>query len=58
MNNIDPKKRLVSLADSVRAEVLFDMSFKIKSSEFFRVKFDNDQIETKKIADSIYKFFV
>ena len=56
MTEKDIKNKLVSFAESVRGESMFDLSFNIKVSEFFRLKFENDKIEKQKICSSIYKY--
>jgi len=55
MNNEDPKCELISFAEAVRADSLFDISMDIDISRFFRVKFENDELETKNICNLIYK---
>lgn len=52
----DIKCRLISLAESIRAEFQFDLSFKIKASEFFNLKFKNDTLETINISNTLYKY--
>lgn len=45
------------MTESVRAEVQFDLDFKVESSEFFRLKFENDNFKTVQLSNTIYKYF-
>jgi hypothetical protein len=58
MCNEDVKCKLVSFAESVHAEVKFDMDFKVEPYDFFRAKFKNDQFQAQKITKAIYKYYV
>lgn len=51
------KQKLVSFAERVRMEVLFDMKVDVSTSEFLKTKFHNDELEKKKITNSIYKYY-
>lgn len=50
------KCKLISLAESVRGQIMFDLMFKIEPSFFFKLKFKNDEIEKQKLCSSIYKY--
>jgi hypothetical protein len=56
-NHEEIKCRLISLAESVRAEVQFDMDFKVEPAEFFHLKFKNDNFETVQLSNSLYKYY-
>lgn len=58
LNSDEIKCRLISLADSVRSEALFDIKTNIKLSEGVRLKFDNDKLQKIKLCNSIYKFSI
>lgn len=55
MKKSDIKCELISFAEAVRAESLFDLSVDIDLSKFFRVKFENDELETQKLCKLLYK---
>jgi hypothetical protein len=51
----DIKCELASFAEAVRAESVFDLSMNIEIGRFFRLKFENDEIDTQKLCNLIYK---
>lgn len=57
-NNNEIKDKLISLSESVRGEVLFDLNFEIDTFSFFKLKFENDKLEKGKICNSIYKYSI
>jgi Holliday junction resolvase len=48
--------KLISLAESVRGEVLFDLQFDIDATDFFRLKFQNDECKKMKLCSLLYKY--
>jgi len=57
-NSEEIKCQLVTFAESVRGKSVFDLNFNIDISEFFHIKFINDQIEKQKLCNSIYKYSI
>lgn len=58
MCNGNLKCELVTFADAVRTESEFDIEMDINIPNFFRVKFDNDEIERDKLCKALYKYTV
>jgi hypothetical protein len=58
MCNEKIKCDLIAFAEAVRAESVFDLAVEINGSEFFRLKFNNDELEKQKLRNSIYKYIV
>lgn len=52
----DVQGKLGSIAESVRANKLYDLSFDIDSLEFFKLKVKNDCNEKTKLSNAIYKY--
>lgn len=55
MSNENAKYDLIFIAESIKAQYLYDLSFTINIGKFFRSKFENDQAEIQKVKKSIYK---
>lgn len=51
----DVKCTLESLAESVQAEVLYDLDFDVQPSEFYKLKFVNDVRTSLLVCKEIYK---
>lgn len=47
---------LISYAESIRGEVLFDLKFNLNPLTFFRAKFEKDREDEIKLCKSIYKY--
>lgn len=47
--------KLITWAESVRANVLYDLNFKVDSSEFFKQKFAKDRMDEKRLCNFLYK---
>ena len=54
MSNVN--NEISSIAESVRANLLFDMTFEVKALEFFRLKSKKDCQDKIKLSNSIYKY--
>lgn len=50
------KSKLVSLAESVRANLLYDMKFEISPLEFFLLKTKRESHDEKILSKAIYKY--
>lgn len=56
MNCEQVKSKLGSIAESVRANVLYDMKFELSPLDFFQLKMKNEQHEEKTLSNAIYKY--
>lgn len=52
-NNI--KQKLIIMADTVRAQVLYELKLNFDTAEFYKLKFLNQQYENAKICKVIFK---
>lgn len=52
-NNIEHS--LISIAEAVRAKISYELNLKFDAAEFFKLKFQNDSIQTKKLCRVIFK---
>lgn len=57
LNQIETKNKLSSIAETVRAEILFDLNFKLDFNLFFKLKFSSDSFKQSSILDAIYKYY-
>lgn len=46
---------LASIAESVKAEIMYDLKFEISPVKFFRAKFEKDREDEKKLCAILYK---
>jgi len=56
MCNEEVKSRLVSMAESVRANLLYDMMFEVSPLEFFLLKTKKDNHDEIRLSNAIYKY--
>jgi hypothetical protein len=56
MKNEEVKSKLGSIAESVRANKLYDLTFELDGLEFFKLKVKNDCNEKTKLSNAIYKY--
>lgn len=46
---------LISYAESVKAEIIYDLQFDLSPLKFFRAKFDKEREDEKKLCAILYK---
>jgi len=46
---------ILTYAESIKAEFLYDLKFKLSPIKFYRAKFDKDRCEEKKLCKILYK---
>lgn len=48
-------EKIAGIAESVKAEIVYDMKFNISPVDFYRTKFDKNRNDEKKLCAIIYK---
>ena len=46
---------LANIAESVKAEIIYDLKFEISPIKFFRAKFEKNREDEKKLCSILYK---
>ena len=47
--------KLCSIAESVKAEILYDLKFNISPNFFFKLKFEKERQDEKRLSQILYK---
>lgn len=50
------KNEIAGVAESVKAEILYDLQFDINPVAFFRTKFDKDRLDEIRLCNTLYKY--
>lgn len=56
MTSKDLSCKIISMAESIRAEVLFDIAMKVEFNDFAKTMFQKNILDTKKLHNAIYKY--
>lgn len=54
LNEQEINNKFISLADSIKAEKLYDMNFVVSQNEFFSLAHASDRIDEKKLVFNLY----
>lgn len=49
------KDKLIGMADTVKAQVLYELKLNFNTAEFYKLRFKNQLIENEKICKVIFK---
>lgn len=49
---------IISMADAVRAEVLYDITMNVKFSDFYRLAFQKNILQEQNLNFNLYKYKV